>query len=147
MKNDKTLIPFKLLDSKKDFMNIKDHKDSTDIKYSTDLKDLNIDHKYSTDHKDLKYSKDIKDIKYSKDIKDLKDLKDLKDHKDIKYSIDHKHSTELKETKAPKIKPQSISLDSLAPLEEVILGKRKNITNKLYIFNNKKIDNNKNIMS
>ena len=28
-----------------------------------------------------------------------------------------------------------------------VLGKRKNITNKLYIFNNKKIDNNKSIMS
>ena len=87
MKNDKTLIPFKLLDSKKDSMNFKD------LKYSTDLK----------------------------------------------YSKDHKDSTELKETKAPKIKPQPISLDSLAPLEEVILGKRKNVTNNLYIFNNKSI--------
>ena len=38
MKNDKTLIPFKLLDSKKDSMNFKD------LKYSTNLKD----HKYST---------------------------------------------------------------------------------------------------
>ena len=122
MKNDKTLIPFKLLDSKKDSMNFKD------LKYSTDHKN----HKYSTDHK---YSIEYKDLKYSIEHKDLKD------HKDHKYSIEHK------ETKAPKIKPQSISLDSLAPLEEVILGKRKNITNKLYIFNNKKIDNNKSIMS
>ena len=125
MKNDKTLIPFKLLDSKKDSMN------SKDLKYSTELKDLK-DLKYSTHHKD------IKDIKYSTN---LKYSIDHKDHKD------HKHSTELKETKAPKIKPQPISLDSLAPLEEVILGKRKNVTNNLYIFNNKKIDNNKSIMS
>lgn len=105
MKNDKTLIPFKLLDSKKDSMNFKD------LKYSTELKDL----KYSTHHKHST------------------------DHKDIKHSTDHKYSTELKETKAPKIKPQPISLDSLAPLEEVILGKRKNVTNNLYIFNNKSI--------
>ena len=79
-----------------------------------------------------------------KNDKTLIPFKSLDSKKD---TMKNKDFTDLKETKAPKIKPQPISLDSLEPLKEVIVGKRKNITNSLYIFNNKKTNTKKSIMS